>query len=199
MDEQADLDRRLGSAIERLGHGLRALSQRTAREHGLSPLQQQAVLALAHRPAGRREVGALAAEFDVSTPTMSDAVAALQRKDLVTRSPGTDGRRRLLTLTPAGEEVARSLASWDEPLTGALAALPVADRATTLHSLLRVIGDLQRAGVVGVARTCTSCRFFGRDERPDPAAPHFCHLLRTPLPLTDLRIDCPEHEPVTSK
>ncbi|SDO32068.1 MarR family winged helix-turn-helix transcriptional regulator [Lentzea jiangxiensis] len=194
-DGTAGLDRRLADALERLGHGMRALAQRTAREYALTPLQQQAVLALAQHPQTRHEVAALAAEFDVSTPTMSDAVAALERKGLVTRSPGTDGRRRLLTLTGSGAEVAGGLSSWDDPLTGALAGIPEADRATTLHTLLRVIEGLHRTGVVNVTHTCTTCRFFGRDEHPDPAVPHHCHLLRMPLPLAGLRTDCPEHEP----
>ncbi|WP_203897220.1 hypothetical protein [Virgisporangium aliadipatigenens] len=45
MDERGDLDRRLADAVERLGHGLRSLAQHSARAQGLSPLQQQAVLA----------------------------------------------------------------------------------------------------------------------------------------------------------
>ncbi|EWC59763.1 transcriptional regulator, MarR family [Actinokineospora spheciospongiae] len=194
----ADLDRRLADAVERLGHGLRALSQRSARGLGLSPLQQQAVLALSRQPTVRREVSALAAEFDVTTPTMSDAVSALERKGFVARSPGPDGRRRLLTLTEGGQEVARRLEPWDEPLLGALAKVSAADRATTLHSLLQVIADLRRQGVVSVARTCTTCRFFGPDAHPDPVAPHHCHLLRVPLPLADLRTDCPEHQLATA-
>jgi DNA-binding MarR family transcriptional regulator len=194
-DGTAGLDRRLADALERLGHGMRSLAQRTAREHGLSPLQQQVVLALSRRSQARGEVAALAAEFDVTTPTMSDAVTALERKELVTRSPGTDGRRRTLALTGTGEDVARGLSSWDDPLTAALAGISEEDRATTLHTLLRAIADLQRAGVVSVTRMCTTCRFFGRDEHPDPAVPHHCHLLRIPLPLANLRTDCPEHEP----
>ncbi|MGN9783161.1 MarR family winged helix-turn-helix transcriptional regulator [Nonomuraea sp. ZG12] len=194
----ADLDRRLADALERIGHGMRSLTQRTAREHGLSPLQQQTVLALSRQPTVRREVSALAAEFDVTTPTMSDAVSALERKQLVTRSPGADGRRRLLTLTDSGEEVARRLTPWDGPLLDALAGLPVEHRAVTLDSLLHVIAELQRRHVVSVSRTCTTCRFFGAHAHADPAAPHHCHLLRTPLPLTDLRTDCPEHQPATA-
>ncbi|MFI0422529.1 MarR family transcriptional regulator [Spongiactinospora gelatinilytica] len=194
----ADLDRRLADALERLGHGMRSLAQRSARGHGLTPLQQQAVLALSRQSGARREVSALAAEFDVTTPTMSDAVTALERKGLVSRSPGLDGRRRVLSLTEAGETVAGELAPWDGPLLAALAALPVADRAAALHTLLHVIGDLQRRGVVSVARMCTTCRFFGRDEHADPAAPHHCHLLKAPLALTDLQTDCPEHRPAAA-
>ncbi|MGI5132870.1 MarR family winged helix-turn-helix transcriptional regulator [Pseudonocardia sp. CA-107938] len=198
LDHDADLDRRLADALERLGNGLRSLAQRTARGQGLSPLQQQAVLALARQPQGRREVGALAKEFDVTTPTMVDAIAALERKEFVTRSPTTDGRRRVLSLTDAGASVARELSTWDDPLTAALAATPVADRAATLQTVLDVIGRLQQAGVVGVMRTCTGCRFFGRDVHLDPAAPHHCNLLQAPLPRAELRTDCPEHEPAQS-
>ncbi|MCS7480481.1 MarR family winged helix-turn-helix transcriptional regulator [Umezawaea endophytica] len=191
---EADLDRRLADAVERLGHGLRSLAQRSARAQGLSPLQQQVVLALSWQPAARREVNALAAEFDVTTPTLSDAVRSLEHKELLTRSPSSDGRRRLLTLTGRGEEVAGELSTWDEPLLTALAKLPVADRATTLGSLLHLIGDLHRRGVVSVVRMCTTCRFFRPDAHEDPAAPHHCDLLRTPLPLVELRTECPEHE-----
>lgn len=194
IDGTADLDRRLADAVERLGNGLRALAQRSARSQNLSPLQQQVVLALCRQPPTRREVNALAAEFDVTTPTVSDAVAALERKQLLTRSPGSDGRRRLLTLTPQGRSVAAELESWDEPLLAALGSLPEADRAVTLHNLLRVIADLQRSGAINIARTCTTCRFFRADVHDDPAAPHHCELLRAPLPLTELRTDCPEHQ-----
>ncbi|MDR7276928.1 MarR family winged helix-turn-helix transcriptional regulator [Catenuloplanes atrovinosus] len=191
-----DLDRRLADAIERLGTGMRALAQQSARTRGLSPLQQQAVLALFRRPTVRREVNALAAEFDVTTPTMSDAVSALERKQLITRSPAADGRRRSLTLTPLGVSVARELTDWDAPLRDALARLPAEDRATTLHSLLRLIADLRRRGVMSAARMCTTCRFFRPDVHDDPAAPHHCALLGAPLPLIELRTDCPEHQPV---
>ncbi|GAA1023663.1 MULTISPECIES: MarR family winged helix-turn-helix transcriptional regulator [Amycolatopsis] len=192
-EHEPGLDRRLADAVERLGNGLRALSQRSARTQGLSPLQQQAVLSLSRQPATRREVNTLAAEFDVTTPTMSDAVSTLERKELLTRSPGSDGRRRLLTLTDRGFEVAASLSAWDQQLVRSLAAVPEPDRATTLNTLLRVIADLQRDGAISVARVCTTCRFFGRDEHPDPRAPHHCHLMRKPLALTELRTDCPEH------
>lgn len=198
IEGTADLDRRLADALERLGHGMRSLAQRTARGHGLSPLQQQVVLALVRQPSARREVAALAQEFDVTTPTMSDAVTALERKGLVTRSPGADGRRRSLALSDSGEVVARELVTWDAPLTAALARLPVADRGVALQTVLHVIGDLQRAGVVSVARTCTTCRFFSRDAFADPSAPHRCDLLRAPLPLTELRTDCTEYEPATA-
>lgn len=191
-----DVDRRLADAIERLGQGVRALAQRTAREFKLSPLQQSVVLALARLPSSLHEVGALAAEFDVTSPTMSDAVAALERKGLVARTQGEDGRRKLLTLTPEGGKVSDALRSWDGPLLAALGSITDADRATTLESLLCVIADLQQAGVISIARMCTTCRFFERHAHDDLTAPHHCHLLEMPLQSAQLQTDCPDHDPV---
>jgi DNA-binding MarR family transcriptional regulator len=189
------LDRRLADAVERLGHGLRSLAQQTARVEGLTPLQQH-VLLLLRRPSGVPEVGALAAEVDVTVPTMSDAVAALDRKGLIQRVVGQDARRRRLTLTAEGARVAARLAQWDAPLLRALARHGEAQKAIALDVVLEVIGSLAADGTIAVSRACSTCRFFQRDVGADPAAPHFCGLIEQPLALPELRVDCPEHRAV---
>lgn len=191
---RADLDRRLLDAVERLGHGLRALSRQTARAAGLTPLQQQALLAVATQPTLRREVGTLAAEFDVAGPTMSDAVAALARKGLVERQPVADARRRVLAPTTDGAAVAAGLTGWDEPALRALHALDDEDKGVALDVTLALIAQLVDDGTISVARTCSTCRHFRRHAHQDGAAPHHCGLLDLPLPKTELRTDCLEHE-----
>lgn len=198
LDGTASLDRRLLDAVERLGHGLRSLSQRTARAAGLTPLQQQALLAIARQPPQRRQVGALSAEFDVTNPTMSDAVTALARKGLVTRTVAGDARRRELALTDAGEQTAAGLAAWDSPALQALHGLDDADKGAALEVLLSAIAVLVRDGTIAVARTCTTCRHFRPHEHADAPAPHHCALLGLQLSRTDLRTDCPEHLPATA-
>lgn len=189
----ARVDRRLADAIERLGHGLRGLAQQSARAEGLTPLQQHTLLAIRRQPAARREVGAIAADLDVTAPTVSDAVSALYRKGLIDRVVGTDARRRELVLTAAGAEVTDRLEAWDAPLRTALGRLETKDKGAALDVVLSVIADLAADGTLGVARACTSCRFFRRDLHPAAAAPHHCGLLDLPLPRAELRVDCPEH------
>lgn len=193
-DQTASLDRRLLDAIERLGHGLRAMSQRTARSAGLTPLQQQALLAVAHQRPQRREVAALAAEFDVTNPTMSDAITALVRKGLLTRTIGRDARRRVLALTDTGEQAAAELAGWDDAVVLALQRLEEESKGAALDVLLSVIGALVRDGTINVARTCTTCRHFRPHKNGDALMPNHCGLLDLPLRRIDLRTDCPEHE-----
>lgn len=191
-DGTAGLDRRLADAIERLGHALRAMGQQHARAAGLSPLQEQALLAIGRQPEIRRGAGGLAAEFDVTAPTMSDAVAALVRKGLVASGQGADGRRRVLTLTEEGSALAVRATGWDGQLIDALTTFDERSKGQCLELLLNVIGQFAERGVIGAARVCTTCRFFQRNGSAD--GNHHCDLLEIALPMTDLRTDCPEHE-----
>lgn len=68
---------------------------------GPLPPLQLAVLATVDAR-GRLPLGALAELEGVSAPTMSRAVASLERRGLVERSGDRDGRRRIVRLSAAG-------------------------------------------------------------------------------------------------
>lgn len=187
------IDSRLADALERVGHVLRTQLRAAGAEHGLSPIQAQLLMRVATVDQPGREPGRLARWFDVSSPTVSDAIAALRRKELVTDEPVSGDRRRTrLALTPSGRELAGQLAGWDEPVRAELAALAPWAKANTYALLVELIGRMQQSGLVGVARTCTTCRFYRPPTDPVPAG--HCTLLDVPLPPESLRLDCPEHE-----
>ena len=190
-----DLDTKLVAALERLGQALRVELREQARRYGLTPTQAQILLRLTSDQAHRRRIGALAAALDVRQPTVSDAVATLEGKGLLERGRDTaDARAAALRPTRRGLDVARRLGAWDERPRAALRHLPEQDKQRSLSLLLDLIVVLQRAGVVGAARTCPSCRFFRFEAHPTASAPHHCALLDMPLGPGDLRLDCPEHE-----
>lgn len=75
----------------------------------------------------------------------------------------------------------------------AVAAHPPEQQLALMDALYGVIAELQRAGVITIARMCVTCRHF----RPDVhhgERPHHCALFELPLAQRNLRIDCPEHE-----
>ena len=83
MIHDANLDRKLLAAVDRLGRALRAARQSVATRHELSQLGVSLIETLAD---GRvRRIGDLAAELTVSQPTVSDALAVLDRRDLIAR------------------------------------------------------------------------------------------------------------------
>lgn len=146
---------KLVAALERVGQALRVELRERAGDHGLTPTQAQILLHLASERPPRRRVGALAAALDVRQPTISDAVAALERKGLLERRRDTaDARSATLRLTARGRAVGDRLGAWDERAGAELRRLPQQARQASLSLLLDLIAGLQRAGVVGVARTC---------------------------------------------
>ena len=191
-DDPADLDARLAAALERAGQAIRVQMADKAREHGLSPTQLQVLLRLDTDPPARRRVGVLAAQLDVTHPTVSDAVAVLRRKGLV--GPQRPSRAGPLKLSSRGRRLAGDLATWHERTLRQLADLPADDKQATLRLLLDLIAALQRAGAITVARMCVTCRFFRPDQHPGAARPHHCALLDIPMSDGELRVDCPEHE-----
>jgi DNA-binding MarR family transcriptional regulator len=194
-----ELDRKLLAALERMGQAQRVLQWDHAKRHGLTPIQLQLLLRIGTEPRRRRRVTALAAELDVRGPTVSDAVAALRRKRLVASGPAPGDRRATeLELTERGRELAGELQAWQERLVSRLPAVAGEDKAATLATLLDLIGELQRDGVITVARMCTTCRFFVRDAHLGEPLPHHCRLLDSAIGRADLRVDCPEHQPAGS-
>jgi DNA-binding MarR family transcriptional regulator len=188
-----DVDAKLAAALERAGQALRVQMWGEAKRHGLSPTQLQVLLRLRADPPARRRIGALAAELDVTHPTVSDAVAVLCRKGLVERD--APSRKAALALSARGRRLAGELAGWDGRTRAQLATLPAPDKEAALRLLLDLIAGLQRAGAITVARMCVTCRFFRRDAHPDPAQPHHCALLDAPMGTGELRVDCAEHAP----
>lgn len=194
-------DAKIVAAVERLGQALRVLLWEGAREVGrdsaLSPIQVQTLVFLLFHDGRLARVGELAREFALTPATVSDAVSALERKGFVEKARSEHDRRQfVLRLTPEGAHAARRLAHWAAPLEAALAEVPEADKLVTMRVLLDLIAHLQDQGIVQTTRMCQTCRFFGRDAHPDPDAPHHCHLIDRPLATQDLRLDCPEHQPV---
>ncbi len=190
MNVEAGIDRKVLAAVERLGRALRAARQLVATRHELSLLGLSVVETLAD---GRlRRIGDLAAELDVSQPTVSDAVTTLDKRGLIVRSRDPDDlRTTLLSLTGAGEAVAADIATRLQPILRTESGT-VAERATTLRVLLGEIARLQHAGVITVNRSCLTCRHY---QPPGGRRRARCLLLGTALRDQDLRVDCGEHEP----
>jgi DNA-binding MarR family transcriptional regulator len=188
---ELSLNAGVGAALERLAHARRVLLQRLATEHGLSPLQVESLLLLI-ADTGLDRVGMIASELGLAGATVTDAVAALERKGLVkTQRDRGDGRRRTILLTPTGRRLARSLARQVHRLVPSKHVLE-ADAGATLKVLLDLIGNLYDNGIVTVDGSCQTCQHFTPAARSN-AFPT-CALLGVELTPVSLRARCPEHQ-----
>ncbi len=195
--QHGDVGKKLVAALERLGQALRMLIWEQAQAHGLSPIQIQVLIFLLHHDGRLARVTQLAREFGLTAPTVSDAISALENKGLVTKDVAIDDRRSVvLKLTASGRRMADRLSEWAESLETATRSIPLEQRQVTLTSLMTLIEELQKNGIVSLTRMCLTCRFFAGNHSGS-REPHYCNLLKKPLAESELRIDCPEHEPIS--
>jgi DNA-binding MarR family transcriptional regulator len=193
--QHGDVDSKVVASLERLSQAFRLLLREEAQEHDLSPIQVQFLVHLLFHPVELRRVGRLAREFDLTPATVSDAVGSLEKKGLVQREPWPEDRRVVtLRLTPAGEGLATRLSTWANAVKGHLSTASSEEKEVVMRFLMGLIGSMQKAGIITVARMCVTCRFFRPDAHPGADSPHHCALLDVPLARSDLRVDCPEHE-----
>jgi DNA-binding MarR family transcriptional regulator len=193
-DKLAD---KLASGLAKIGLVMRHHAHKAADHAGLSPTQAQVLAVLNARPhADGPTMSQIAAELAITPATLSDSVAALERKGLVARVRDThDARIVRLSLTPAGARHARDNAGWPDVLLAALDSLSDDERAVFTRALIKMIHSLQQAGQVPTARMCPTCTYFRPNAHASTERPHHCAYVDAPLAELDLRLDCPEHNP----
>ncbi len=198
-DRQESVPVKLALGLLRISQALANARGAAAGEQGLSPLQLQILIDLTNEPSGVGAAGVLARKYGVSAPTLSDSLAALVRRKLVTQRPSaSDARVRELRATAKGRTLAeRALADLDQ-LVGVCAQMPHEEQQRSLGAALDLIRRFNELGWIQADRMCVTCRFFERDRAPGTPAPHWCRLISRKLAAADLRVDCPEQEPAVS-
>lgn len=194
-ERHPSLDAKIVGALDRVADALSVLARRVAAEHDLSPTQLRVLARLYVGPPPEPLSRELAREFDVSDPTISDALAALRRKGLIESAPDpADRRRQVLRLTAAGRAAGRSVSRWTAPAEIASSGIERESAEALLSGLLDLLGRLHGAGLLTVARSCSTCAHFSRDGatgRPVLRCGYFGETLRP----SDLRVDCAAHAP----
>jgi DNA-binding MarR family transcriptional regulator len=191
--QHKDLDSKIVVALERLSQVFHNLLWSKTKEYNLSPIQIKFLIFILTNNSKACTVTELGRKFNLTKPTVSDAIAILVDKKLVQRKESTEDKRTThLHLTKKGKEVSEELISWADPIRNELNKSPVTGKLDVYLSLLKLIESLERAGVISVNRMCITCCYFV--ESASPNSLHYCKLLEKNLSSKELRIDCLEHE-----
>ena len=194
-DGTPDISARIIAAISRVPSVLRAGMWEFATAENLNPTQADILQLLKDRAHGVR-LSWLAAQLSVSSASASDSVAALVNKGLVRKARAEDdGRASALWLTEQGKSLVERMATAISFADGAAAALEAEVQGQLLVGLFKLIAQLQKSERFPALRACLSCRYFQPNVYPGSPAPHHCALVKAPLPIAFLRIDCAEHQP----
>ena len=188
--QNRSIDAKIIAGLERMAEVFRVLLWQQSRQTGLSPLQIQVMLFLAFHEPKQCKIGYLAKEFNVTKPTMSDAIKVLYQKKLVERIAHlTDSRSHHLQVTPAGQQIVEQTSHFSSVLQSFIQGLDPHLKTGLYEGLFKLIHELTQAGLLTIQRMCSTCIHYQLNQQV-----HYCGLLRIPLESDHLRLDCPEHE-----
>ncbi|MHA3789082.1 MarR family winged helix-turn-helix transcriptional regulator [Flavobacterium hauense] len=186
--QNENTDNKIVAGLERLSHVFKALLWDKAKELGLSPIQIQILIFLQYHSAEKNTVSYLAREFNITKPTVSDAVKSLEHKKLLEKINDTkDSRSYHLKISSEGKQAVKAAEDFTNPFSQIIAGVTENDKEILWKNISALINTLNRQGVITVQRSCKNCIHLVQNN-----GDYFCSLLKQPLQTSDLRIDCPE-------
>lgn len=190
---------RISAGLSKVGLALKTKAWRGGAPARLTPTQGQALVLLRRSPRALR-LDEVASGLGVTSPTASDAVAALVAKGLVARARSAEDPRALsLALTAAGSALADQVAGWPDFLWRAVDALDPEEQTGFLRTLVKIIRGLQEAGDIPPQRMCVNCIYFRPNVYQDPDRPHHCAFVDAAFGDQHLRLDCLEQDPAPAE
>lgn len=186
-----DLGSKIVVLLERIAESFKVALWEEGKQGQLSPLQIQIIVFIFHHPGKLCTVSYLAQEFNVSKPTVSEAVRIMEHKRILIRHPNAlDGRRHTLALTASGHAVAIKAQHFATSILTEVNTLPSQNKLDLFQNLLTLLHNLQKAGLLSENRMCLNCPHLriGHSAQSE----YTCMLLGRPLFSPDLRVDCPD-------
>ncbi|HHP7240342.1 MAG TPA: MarR family winged helix-turn-helix transcriptional regulator [Cyclobacteriaceae bacterium] len=189
-EQNQKIESRIVVALERISEAFRVLLWNESKENALSPIQIQILIFIQYHAQEKCKVGYLADEFNMTKATISDSVRVLFAKELITKETDPlDTRSYTLSLTPKGKQIAEKASFFASSMEQPIEKLTQEQKTVMLNGLLKLIYDLNKAGVITIQRMCFTCSNYQVDK-----GIHYCNLLKSRLAESELRVDCPEHE-----
>ncbi|MCM4151727.1 MarR family transcriptional regulator [Arenibacter sp. N53] len=188
--QETDVSSKIVAGLERISEAFKVLLWDKAKLLGLSPIQIQILIFIAYHKTEFCNVSHLAKEFNITKPTISDAIRVLDKKGLITKNySSSDSRSYSIGLSTTGKNVVAETSDFAHPLKTQLTTINQTDLEGLFGTLSKLIYQLNRSGILTVQRTCYGCKFYSMDNKQD-----YCNLLDKALLNTEIRLDCPEFE-----
>jgi DNA-binding MarR family transcriptional regulator len=188
--QQQDISSKIVAGLERISEVFKTLLWDKAKVVGLSPIQIQLLIFIAFHKPELCNVSHLAKEFNITKPTVSDAIKILDKKGMILKDfSSLDNRSYNIHLSPLGKEILSETNDFANPLKNEIDGIGQSELEDIFKTLGELIYKLNRSGILTVQRTCYGCKFH---EKYNTA--HYCKLLEKELLNRDIRLDCPEFE-----
>ena len=187
--QEKDISSKIVAGLERVSEVFKILLWEKAKMVGLSPIQIQVLIFIAFHKRNLCKVSHLAKEFNVTKPTVSDAVRILDKKGLIKKDySSADSRSYYIGLSDSGQEIVTTTNDFSNPLKKEINGFSPSELESLFATISQLIYKLNRNGILSVQRTCYGCKFYEKKQKGD-----FCNLLQKELLKKEIRLDCPEY------
>ena len=188
--QQKDISSKIVAGLERISGVFKVLLWEKAKLVGLSPIQIQILIFIAFHKQELCNVSHLAKEFNVTKPTVSDAIRVLEKKEMIEKDYSSpDNRSYSISLTESGKKLVEETNDFAYPLKKQIDSFNEDELKSLFETISELIFKLNRSGILTVQRTCFRCRFYQKNKGSD-----YCNLLQKELLSDEIRLDCPEFE-----
>ena len=188
--QNENLSSKIVSGLERISEVFKILLWEKAKQIGLSPIQIPILIFVAYHKQNLCNVSHLAKEFNVTKPTISDAVKILDKKQLILKDySSSDSRSYSIHLSELGKQTIAETYDFANPLKQQIDKFKQAELENVFKTLSELIYKLNQNGILTVQRTCFGCKYYQKQGVLD-----YCGLLEKELLNKDIRLDCPEFE-----
>ena len=188
--QEKDISSKIVAGMERVSEVFKVLLWEKAKLVGLSPIQIQILIFIAFHKQELCNVSHLAKEFNITKPTVSDAIKVLGKKELIKKDySSSDSRSYSIILSDLGTDIVSQTYDFSNPLKKQIDGFSTSELESLFGTLSQLIYKLNRNGILSVQRTCYGCKFYQKNQESD-----YCNLLQKELLNQEIRLDCPEFE-----
>lgn len=188
--EDQNVSSKIVVGLQRISEAFKVLLWEKAKEFGLSPIQIQILLFIANHKAAYCNVSYLAKEFNVTKPTISDAIKALEKKEMIVKDySSSDNRSYTILLSEIGKNTVLKNEDFVNPIHKEIKNISAKEQENLFSTLSSLIYKLNKQGILTVQRTCFACQFYSKENKK-----HHCNLLQKELLNSEIRLDCNEFE-----
>ena len=192
--QQKSITSKIVVGLERISEVFKVLLWEHAKIIGLSPIQIQILIFIAYHKSELCNVSHLAKEFNITKPTVSDAIRMLDKKKYIIKDySSSDSRSYSILLSDLGRKTVTETENFANPIEKQLKNIEIADLESVFETLSKLIYQLNNNGILTVQRTCFGCQFYDKSENRT-----YCNLMEKELLTSDIRLDCPEYEKNTA-
>lgn len=189
-EQENNISSKIVAGLERVSEVFKILLWEKAKLVGLSPIQIQILIFITFHKQSLCNVSHLAKEFNVTKPTVSDAIRVLDKKGMIVKDfSSADSRSYYINLSEKGKEIVSQVYDFSNPLKQQIDGFNQAELESLFGTLSTLIYKLNKSGILSVQRTCYGCKFYQKNKDS-----HYCNLLNKELLNSEIRLDCPEYE-----